>query len=189
MTGNEVQIAFEILLEEIEAAGNAVIRHGSQALVQKRFDEAKQAIELGVRIEEFRNRVKAMQSEWINLFSVRLPSAKSMRRKPSKRLQRGLRTPEDAFRQPILEALVELGGSGTVEQVLETVGKKMEGILNEHDQMPLPSDPSSIRWKNTAQWCRNTMAREGLLKADSPRGIWEISDKGRREVEMRLPQT
>ncbi|MEM3432548.1 MAG: hypothetical protein QXP27_00020 [Candidatus Methanomethyliaceae archaeon] len=82
MTGNEVQIAFEILLEEIEAAGNAVIRHGSQALDQKRFDEAKQAIELGVRIEEFRNRVKAMQSEWVNLYTTPLPPAKSERRKP-----------------------------------------------------------------------------------------------------------
>ncbi|MEM3484447.1 MAG: winged helix-turn-helix domain-containing protein [Candidatus Methanomethyliaceae archaeon] len=129
-----------------------------------------------------------MQSEWINLFSVNLPTTRSKRRKSSMRLQRGLRTPEDAFRQPILEALVELGGSGTLEQVLEIVGKKMENILNGYDRMPLPSDPSSIRWKNTAQWCRNTMVREGLLKADSPRGIWEISDKGREEVERCRPR-
>jgi len=26
---------------------------------------------------------------------------------------------------------------------------------------------------------RNAMVHEGLLKADSPRGIWEVTDKGR----------
>ncbi len=104
MDRNEVHITFEILLEEIEAVSDTIIRHGAQAMEQKRFDEAKQAIELGVRIEEFRARVKAMQSEWTNLFSARLPTAKAKHRK-TMRLQRGLRTPEDAFRRPILEAL------------------------------------------------------------------------------------
>ncbi len=28
-------------------------------------------------------------------------------------------------------------------------------------------------------WCRYTLREEGLLKADSPHGLWEISDKGR----------
>jgi len=182
MDRNEVHIAFEILLEEIEAVGNAIIRHGTQAMEQKRFEEARQAIELGVRLEEFRARVKAMQSEWENLFATRLPSREKRRRK-TERLPRGLRTSEDAFRQPILEALVELGGSGTVEQVLEIVEKKMKSILNEYDYMPLHSDPASIRWKNTAQWCRATMVREGLLKAGSPKGVWEISEKGWEEVQ------
>jgi restriction system protein len=28
------------------------------------------------------------------------------------------------------------------------------------------------------------MVNEGLLKKDSPRGVWEISDKGRRYLEQ-----
>jgi len=35
-----------------------------------------------------------------------------------------------------------------------------------------------IHWRNTAQWCKNTLMQEGLLKSDSPKGIWEITEKG-----------
>ena len=47
----------------------------------------------------------------------------------------------------------------------------------------LPSDPKSVRWRNTAQWCRNTMVNEGLLKGDSPHGVWEITAAGKRALE------
>ena len=69
-----------------------------------------------------------------------------------------------------------------MKDVLELVEKKMKGILNEYDYRPLPSDPKSIRWRNTVQWCRNSLVREGLLKNDSPYGIWEISEKGKHEI-------
>ncbi len=104
------------------------------------------------------------------------------RRRPD-RPKKGLRTSEDAFRRPILEALVEWGGRAEMSKVLDLVEKKMEGILNDFDRQPLRSDPNIIRWRNTAQWCRNTMAREGLLKSDSPRGIWEISERGRKALQ------
>ena len=45
------------------------------------------------------------------------------------------------------------------------------------------TDPKLIRWRNTAQWTRNTMVNEGLLAKDSPWGIWEITEKGRKFYE------
>ena len=54
----------------------------------------------------------------------------------------------------------------------------MKPILKDVDYDPLASSPDNLRWRNAAQWARNSMVREGLLKADSPRGVWEISDKG-----------
>ncbi len=38
-------------------------------------------------------------------------------------------------------------------------------------------------WRNSAQWARNSMVQEGLLKADSPRGVWNISEAGRCRLE------
>jgi hypothetical protein len=55
----------------------------------------------------------------------------------------------------------------------------MRGVLKEVDYDPLASDPDLPRWRNAAQWARSMMVKEGLLKADSPRGVWEIADKGR----------
>ncbi|BDC35777.1 GmrSD restriction endonuclease domain-containing protein [Candidatus Methanoliparum sp. LAM-1] len=93
-------------------------------------------------------------------------------------ISRGERTPRQAFRIPILEVLIELGGKGKVHEVLEKVENKMKHILNDVDYEKLPSG-GMIRWRNTAQWERLVMVQDELLRSDSPRGIWEITEKGR----------
>jgi hypothetical protein len=94
-------------------------------------------------------------------------------------LEDGLRTPNDAFRIPILEALVELGGSGKVREVLSIVEQKMADQLNVYDYQPIPSITNVLRWDNNAQWTRQKLVDEGYMLSDSPRGIWEISEAGR----------
>ena len=66
-----------------------------------------------------------------------------------------------------------------MKDVLKLVHDKMNNILNEYDYKSLPSDPNQKRWENTAQWTRNSMVIEGLLSSDSPRGIWELTERGR----------
>jgi len=179
MERNEVNAAFEILLEEIESVVNALNEAGADALRRGDYDKAQQTIEKATRLIEFREKVKALQKEWSAL-SPHVQGKKRRGRKRTARLSRGLRTPEEAFRRPILEALVELGGRASIGEVLERVEEKMKGMLNEYDYQSLPSDSRSVRWRNTAQWCRNTLVREGLMKSNSPYGIWEISDAGKR---------
>lgn len=62
---------------------------------------------------------------------------------------------------------------------MERVRLKMQNILNEHDYETLPSDPNLPRWRNTAQWARLTLVKKGYMKADSPTGLWEITEKGK----------
>ncbi|GAH71614.1 unnamed protein product [marine sediment metagenome] len=99
-----------------------------------------------------------------------------------KKLRKGQKTPQQAYRHPILEALNELGGSASVGDVLEVVEKKMKPLLIEVDYQKLPSGVD-IRWRNTAMWERFNLVKEGLLKSESPDGIWELSDKGAKEIE------
>jgi hypothetical protein len=75
--------------------------------------------------------------------------------------------------------LVDLGGRSELNAVLERVHALMQARLNEHDLAPLASDGLTPRWRNTAQWARNSLREEGLLRDDSPHGLWEISEKGR----------
>ena len=61
----------------------------------------------------------------------------------------------------------------------------LKPVLKKVDYDPLASGPESggnPRWRNAAQWARNSMIRDGRLKSDSPRGIWEISEAGRAEL-------
>jgi hypothetical protein len=182
MDKNEVNTAFEILLEEIEEVFNTISKEGEESFKTRDFDKAKTLIEYGERLKYFREKVKTLQREWQTIFSERIPTRRQKRR-AKERLERGLRTPEESYLMPILESVIELGGKAEMKDVLNLVHEKMKNILNSYDYEPLPSNPKQKRWENTAQWARNTMVNEGLLVKDSPRGIWEITDKGRKFYE------
>ncbi|MFC1983035.1 winged helix-turn-helix domain-containing protein, partial [Chloroflexota bacterium] len=99
-----------------------------------------------------------------------------------KKLRKGQKTPQQAYRLPILEALSELGGRASTRDVLKIIEEKMKPILIDVDYQKLPSGVD-IRWRNTAQWERWALVKDGLLKAGSPDGIWELSDKGAEEIQ------
>ena len=184
MDQNEVHIAFEILLEEIEQVVESIHKAHNDAMRAGHFDEARLSLAYAEKLAQFRERVKGLQQEWRTLFTeapVPVPPRPPVSRRRRRRLTRGLRTPVEGFRRPILEALVELGGSGSMNEVLRRVEKKMQGVLTEYDRQPLPS--GDIRWRNTAQWARYKLVQEGLMRRDSPWGIWEISEAGRRALE------
>ncbi len=67
-----------------------------------------------------------------------------------------------------------------MNEILDRVGETMKDILKPVDYEPLASDPDMPRWRNAAQWARWMMVKEGWLKADSPRGIWEITEAGKK---------
>ncbi|MEJ5277491.1 MAG: winged helix-turn-helix domain-containing protein [Thermogemmata sp.] len=189
MIENEVNVAFEILLEEIELVVHQLNESVKTAVDAKDYMKAQQTIEEIKKLEDFHGKIQALQKEWRNLAAGRYVTRQGkIRRVTKERLPRGLRTPEHAFRRPILEALVELGGTAPIDKVLERVETKMKDVLNEYDYQPLPSSPSTIRWRNTAQWSRQTMVAEGLLKQDSPYGIWEITAAGRKWLNNESPE-
>jgi hypothetical protein len=91
----------------------------------------------------------------------------------------GVFTPVHAYWAPILRVLVELGGRGKRGRVVDTVGEKMKGILTPADYGKLPKS-GWTRWSNRVAWQASNMRSQGLIKNNSPRGIWEIADAGRR---------
>ncbi|MGQ9822767.1 MAG: winged helix-turn-helix domain-containing protein [Thermogutta sp.] len=181
---SNVSSAFEMLLREIEAEIEFTNKVGSRAFEARDYDRAREALERAAQITAFREKADALRREWDALTSRAADEEEETRseRRDLGRLARGLRTPEDAFRLPILQALVDLGGAGQMAEVLEKVRQVMQGVLKEVDYQPLASDPDLPRWRNTAQWSRAAMVKEGLIKGDSRRGIWEISDAGRRHL-------
>ena len=176
---NEVETAFEITLEEIEEVIEAINQETFTALGKREFDKSLELVEVARQMTEFRDRVKQLQMEWGKLARVKYISKSSKTKKRSRRrLSKGLRTPENVFRIPILRALVKLGGTATVSEVLEEIAEPMAPLLNSYDYSLLSSSDLP-RWQNTAQWARYEMVKEGLIAAESPRGIWEITQRGR----------
>jgi len=103
------------------------------------------------------------------------------------KIKHGQKTKQVEYRTPILQTLENLGGSGNVNEVLDCVYKKMKDFLVPVDLEKLPST-RQIRWRDTAIWERYYMIKEGLLKSDSPRGIWEISEKGKKYLKEQVTE-
>ena len=96
------------------------------------------------------------------------------------RLAKGALIPEREYIKPILESLVELGGSAKGPEVLEIIFQKMKDRLSERDLALSSAERSSPRWRKQAAWCRFNLVRKyKFLNSDSPRGVWEINNKGR----------
>jgi len=96
-----------------------------------------------------------------------------------RRAKKGEITPQADYRLPILESLIEMGGSGRMQDVLDRVFTKVKDALKPKDFDRLESG-KAIRWRNAAQWERWKLIKRGYLKKNSSHGIWEITDEGRK---------
>lgn len=178
----DVSSAFEILLEEVEAEIDFVNTVGAKAFNSGDHERAKEALERVQVLKAFRDRISELRGEWDEIAAKAEQQddeeTKEERRQRG-RLRKGIRTAEAEYYVPILHALVEMGGSAKVNDVLERVFNVMKPRFKPVDVEVLPSNKEP-RWRNAAQWARYSMVKQGLLIADSPHSVWEISDEGRR---------
>jgi restriction system protein len=80
----------------------------------------------------------------------------------------------DRFFKPILEALRETGGSGTVAEIIDRVIERM-AIPESEQEATLKSGESVVR--NQVRWARLYLVRAGYL-GSSKRGIWSLTERG-----------
>lgn len=94
------------------------------------------------------------------------------------RVPNGSLLPETEYDRPLLETLVEFGGSASSRVVVDAVGVKVKDQLTDLDREKLPS--GGIRWENRLQFVRLRLIEKGFMIKESGRGIWAISDEGRK---------
>jgi hypothetical protein len=87
-------------------------------------------------------------------------------------------TSQRSFWRPILEILEEMGGRAPIGEVLDRIPTKVTLTSGDFEK----TNSGWILWQNRACWARQNMKDQGLLRSDSPRGVWEISDEGRRAM-------
>ena len=183
--GNDVGEALALLSETLTEEKTRIGDEGADAMKAGAFETARQVIEFAERLVAFQNKVAALADEWEDLENARDAATPEVQQIVSKHFfgkkKKGLITPQEDYCKPILEVLVEMGGKGKTKTVLDRLGEKMKGTLKPIDYESHKSNDKQIRWRNTGQWARNKMVNsDGRMKKDSPNGVWEISDKGRK---------
>jgi hypothetical protein len=106
--------------------------------------------------------------------------AKRMRSSKS-RAPRGSLLPEREYEVPLLQSLAEMGGSAHSGAAIERVGEKVADRLTDIDREVI--DSGLVRWKNRVQFVRLGLMKSGDMVAGSQRGVWTISDQGRKRIE------
>jgi hypothetical protein len=106
------------------------------------------------------------------------PPAVKAQKRPA---PQGKKTPQREFRLPLLKVMLELGGSGYVKDIRETIEPKVRDLLGPADLAPVST--GEARWWNAVCWERNDLVKEGLFRKDSDRGIWELTDAGRKAAQ------
>lgn len=113
------------------------------------------------------------------------PRATRPRRRRAKvtrppRAKTGTILSESMYELPMLEIINEHGGRAAAREVLDELETRLNGQLTEADRQELSS--GDLRWRNRAQFVRLRLVERGDMVKDSPRGVWEISEQGRRRV-------
>jgi len=107
---------------------------------------------------------------------------RNLRTRETKRKRVYEATRQREYRIPILEALLEKEGKASAQDIFEIIHQRMEKDFNQFDLETL-RDGCTQRWQKNVAWQRYSMVKEELLKSDSPRSIWEITEKGRKFLE------
>ncbi|MCB9130150.1 MAG: restriction endonuclease [Anaerolineales bacterium] len=77
--------------------------------------------------------------------------------------------------QPVVDALIELGGSGRPAEVKELIASKLN-IAEEEQEEQIASGAS--RFSKNVDWARFYLAKAGFIDA-STRGVWSLTESGR----------
>ena len=186
----DVGVALNLSLEALGAEVQRIRLEGSQAMARGDLDTAEAVIDFAKRLLAFTKKVAGLGKEWKGLEKLRDDATPEVQEIVSKRffgrIGKGEITPHMAYCRYILEVLIEMGGGGKTKTVLDRVGEKLKAVLKPKDYEHHKAS-NQIRWRNTAQWARNTMANDdGRMKKGSRNGYWEISDKGRAWLKKSL---
>lgn len=95
----------------------------------------------------------------------------------SGRISSGKKTPQGAFRKPIISILKKHGGKADRMKVLKELEVVMREQLTEFDKADISS--GTVRWQKSAEWEVRIMREKGILKEvhEEPRGIWALRNE------------
>jgi restriction system protein len=171
---------FAPFIEEIEDALRDSIARQQKAIRRSDLAAMEEEAARQKNLVSARRQLEGIQEAWSQLVSKRkhgMGQPSEGWDDQSQLPEQAQSTPPERYVLPILQVLVEFGGSASATEVTDRVGQLMASILNESDYDSFPS--GRVRWRAYASGARLRMVRDGLLADDSPRGVWEITERGR----------
>lgn len=93
----------------------------------------------------------------------------------------------DRLMNPVIQALKELGGSGTIEEIDNKVAEIAHLSDEQLEVLHNPEKGSQTEVEYRLAWTRTYLKKYGILE-NSSRGVWALTPKG-RQIDRVNPQT
>ena len=186
MTDNEITKSFDNLINSMDELLPVLDQQGSKLVEKHHYQEARETISKAEMVMSLQNKLNALKDDWLGLGLATdepSPADKEASKKVSPETEKQFRsqshTSSKEFRIPILQALVNLGGSAKRKLVFDELEKIMGDQLSENDWKPLPSRKRVSRWQRIATNTRTNLREDGYITVDANQGIWIITEKGK----------
>jgi hypothetical protein len=201
--GSEAVIAaIERLVDAIDNAIEATNIAGASAFQSRDYGQVAEVSALAEEILSFRGRVEGIREEWralpnrvqaarlrkpqpptdpLTLSTDRRAASGDGRRHRSPSTFTGVATSSREFALPVLSILADFGGAARKAEVLDGIERQYLQLLTEGDwEINARGDG---RWRVNAGNVRSHLIERGWLYDGADKGLWELSEQGRREVE------
>jgi len=172
---NDVLSSFEMLLERIDIEIHKLNVVGSKSFKRKEYEKVQEVVETAKAKKSIRDKVSILCKEWDEL----IPTVPKRKEGENDTDDIERITSQSAYYESILKVLYQMGGSGQIGDVLSRVELMMRPILNKVDyEMIRDGSRRCPRWWAYAQFERLEMKHNGWIKDHSPKGVWELTNKG-----------
>lgn len=168
----------ETQLREIAKAIASLEKKGVTVPDALRSEKTRIAAQIGITRQEREKAMTQLADELtviVQNLNARLGrgSAFPKPKKKQKTRSRLPRTDKMVLREHIAQALKNMGGRARVPEVIQELGRQLQGKLLDGD-LERRESTGELVWVNNAKWERYSMTRDGILRSDSPRGYWEL---------------
>lgn len=167
----EVAKAMRVLKASVKTAWKGVNRAAGKFIAKGNYAAGEELAARGRKVKEFLGSIEALDREWRSL-------AKGAAATPGSSATG--RLPQWEYYQPILQALIELGGEARKTQLEPIVERLLAGRLQASDRELMSGGRE--RWKVMVHRARRYLRTEGWI-TDAGGATWRITAEGRRAAQ------
>lgn len=161
----EVDKALRAVKSTVRVSLKQLNGYAGQLMAKGDYESAMALASRGQDIQAFQSEVEALRGKWAE---IRSSGKAGPRRK---------KTPLWMYFQPILKALVQLGGQARRPEIEPVVEGLMKNSFEPADLEPMAR--GKLRWQVMIQRAHKDLVREGWLDKHT-KGGWKITPSGRQ---------
>lgn len=174
--GNQVDKALRSATRQVQAVQKGVNQQAARALRRGRYGEAESLVGTGRSVAEFMTQIEELRLRWKALAAGRIAGNQGAVRPEA--------LPLWQYYQPILRALVALGGEASRREIEIKLPALIQDLAKPAD---LAEGSNGLpHWKAMLRKARRAMVQEGFLEARAGTR-WRLTAKGREAAESDQP--